>query len=829
MSSGASNRLVAAYGLYYLDNRPFILRAAELHYFRVPANLWRVGLERLRDAGCNAIASYIPWSWHEPSPGTLDFGGRTHLQRHLTSFLEAVRDAGLQFMARPGPFISAEYPGQGYPAWLPEAIPQALARQRNGRRERSRHHQVYSLLHPDYLDRVCGWYAALADTLRPYVNAPVVTWQLDDDTGLTLANSLARLDFNPDTVARYRDFLSQRYETLDDLRREWRRPDVPAFAHVLPPRTLRSHGELADWQAFLEALVGQYLETLRSIVRDLGVGLPTVVNEAGDYVSPQSPLAKAPAADFYGFDSYAKTTGAPHTADFPFAASLHSLRFQQFAADERPLSCWELGTGWSSPRARGSPAVTVQSLGAAIAHGVKGYSLSAAHDSPAYPFGALLDEAGQPTDRLEAVARLQAFIAAHEEELTASVEVHDSIAWLDYQPYTRFGPEDFLPGGLPDPHRSFTRRALDGFHALLLTCGYNPVRFDLQSVDESALAGYHAAVFPSRGYLDLESYGKLVVFTLRGGSLVTLPQPPAREPDGTPFRSTFLWPHLPARIHRLDRARLMTHVLRHWAIPYHLLLPRRTSRLLPGALHLSHLFGPILADQAAPLQGAPLEWLADDAGPAAVARGLVPRPDVAPSTTAAPNETTTHVRGDYFLAEFPGAAQPVVRYGTGYRQPKRRGGTVALQSQVLLRHRGVPVAYRAQVRDGTSTVVGSLLGGAYVTLRYYALRASERLALRRFAVGLFEDAAPRQIVPDDSLEVEAIARLSPDGGCLLFVINRLGRQAGALRFPYPHLLNLANPLRAEVLYTAFGSRAFATGGSLHLDLAPDDMLVARLR
>jgi hypothetical protein len=90
-------------------------------------------------------------------------------------------------------------------------------------------------------------------------------------------------------------------------------------------------------------------------------------------------------------------------------------------------------------------------------------------------------------------------------------------------------------------------------------------------------------------------------------------------------------------------------------------------------------------------------------------------------------------------------------------------------------------------------------------------------------------------VPDDTLEVEAVARLCPDAargsgsGCLLFVVNRLGAQRGTIHFPSPAALNLRGPSEAEVLFSAFGSRAAATAGGLALDLAPDDVLIVRLR
>ena len=45
------NRLTAREGRYYLDGRPAILRAAELQYFRVPAEQWAESIDKLRAAG----------------------------------------------------------------------------------------------------------------------------------------------------------------------------------------------------------------------------------------------------------------------------------------------------------------------------------------------------------------------------------------------------------------------------------------------------------------------------------------------------------------------------------------------------------------------------------------------------------------------------------------------------------------------------------------------------------------------------------------------------------------------------------------------------------
>jgi hypothetical protein len=182
------------------------------------------------------------------------------------------------------------------------------------------------------------------------------------------------------------------------------------------------------------------------------------------------------------------------------------------------------------------------------------------------------------------------------------------------------------------------------------------------------------------------------------------------------------------------------------------------------------------------------------------------------------------------VVTYPDAGRPFVRYGRAGAGAVPRAATEAVQAQVLLTAGGIPAGYRVQVRSGTSAVLGTFPGVDYATGSGGGggLSPGERLALRRFAVRHFEEVAPRQVAPEDGLEVEAVARLSPDGGCLLFVLNRRGAQSGWLRFPAPEALNLGDEVRAAVLYSAAGSGAAGGARGVRLDLVPGDALVLRL-
>ena len=55
------------------------------------------GCSSSKDCGCNTLATYVPWLWHELADGTVDVTGRTHEQRDLAGFLDlAPRDGAVR-------------------------------------------------------------------------------------------------------------------------------------------------------------------------------------------------------------------------------------------------------------------------------------------------------------------------------------------------------------------------------------------------------------------------------------------------------------------------------------------------------------------------------------------------------------------------------------------------------------------------------------------------------------------------------------------------------------------------------------------------------------
>ncbi|MGW2487832.1 glycoside hydrolase family 35 protein [Streptomyces sp. NPDC001606] len=97
---------------FLLDGRPVRLLSGALHYFRVHERLWRHRLAMLRAMGLNCVETYVPWNLHAPAPG--EYRDVAAVGR----FLDAVAEAGLWAVVRPGPYICAEWENGGVPVWV---------------------------------------------------------------------------------------------------------------------------------------------------------------------------------------------------------------------------------------------------------------------------------------------------------------------------------------------------------------------------------------------------------------------------------------------------------------------------------------------------------------------------------------------------------------------------------------------------------------------------------------------------------------------------------------------------------------------------------------
>ncbi|MFG2608159.1 beta-galactosidase family protein [Streptomyces sp. NPDC048514] len=245
---------------FLLDGRPVRLLSGALHYFRVHEAQWPHRLGMLRAMGLNCVETYVPWNLHEPGPG------HHRDVQAVGRFLDAVREAGLWALVRPGPYICAEWENGGLPSWLTGELG-SRARTRDERwlsHVRNWFHHLLPEIVPRQVDRGgpvlmmqveneygsygsdAGYLADLAGLLRAEgVTVPLFTSDGPEDhmlTGGSLPGVLATVNFG-----------SHARVAFETLRRH--RPEGPLmctefwcgwFDHWSGEHTVRDPGEAAE-------------------------------------------------------------------------------------------------------------------------------------------------------------------------------------------------------------------------------------------------------------------------------------------------------------------------------------------------------------------------------------------------------------------------------------------------------------------------------------------------------------------------------------------------------------------------------------------------------
>ncbi|WP_085066649.1 beta-galactosidase [Catenuloplanes japonicus] len=96
------------------DGRPFIPVMGEFHFSRYPAAEWAEELRKIRAGGITMVATYLFWNVHEEERGRFDFTG----DRDVRAFVRACGEAGLEVVARLGPWVHGESRHGGFPDWV---------------------------------------------------------------------------------------------------------------------------------------------------------------------------------------------------------------------------------------------------------------------------------------------------------------------------------------------------------------------------------------------------------------------------------------------------------------------------------------------------------------------------------------------------------------------------------------------------------------------------------------------------------------------------------------------------------------------------------------
>ncbi len=151
---------------FMLDGKPFQIISGEMHYTRIPKAHWRQRIRLAKAMGCNTIATYVFWSYHETSRGQFDFKTGN---RDLAEFINLVQEEDMWLLFRPGPYSCGEWDLGGIPPYL-LSIPDIRLRCMDKR----------------YMSAVERYIKKLAGIVKPFLitnGGPVIMVQIENEYG----------------------------------------------------------------------------------------------------------------------------------------------------------------------------------------------------------------------------------------------------------------------------------------------------------------------------------------------------------------------------------------------------------------------------------------------------------------------------------------------------------------------------------------------------------------------------------------------------------------------------------------------------------------------
>src|SRR5512133_2107750 len=151
---------------FLLDGQVFQIISGEIHPARIPAEYWRHRIQMAKAMGCNTIAAYVFWNFHESEEGVYDFSTGNH---NLAQFFKIVQEEGMWLILRPGPYACAEWELGGIPPYLLR-IPDIKLRSLDTR----------------YMAAAERYMTKLSEEIKPYLitkGGPILMLQIENEYG----------------------------------------------------------------------------------------------------------------------------------------------------------------------------------------------------------------------------------------------------------------------------------------------------------------------------------------------------------------------------------------------------------------------------------------------------------------------------------------------------------------------------------------------------------------------------------------------------------------------------------------------------------------------
>jgi beta-galactosidase len=267
--------------------------------------LWLKDLEQIRNLGFNTVRTWIEWTACEKTEGKFDF-----------SALETVCDLA----GKVGLRVIVQVYIDSAPEWVGKKFPDSKFVCSNGIAVESQAAPGFCFDHAGVRDKILKFLSEAARTVR--TKPAFYGWDLWSEPHIInwaeiyyLGNTdHIQFCYCPSSQARFREWLKQKYRTLENLNKAWYRT-FTAWEEVEPPRfgTILTYTDYVDWKEYISDKLAQDLKMKADAVRAvIPEGVVTShsatpgIFSSPDWSGTPDDRKMSDSVDFYGASIYPK-------------------------------------------------------------------------------------------------------------------------------------------------------------------------------------------------------------------------------------------------------------------------------------------------------------------------------------------------------------------------------------------------------------------------------------------------------------------------------------------------------------------------------------------
>ena len=485
---------------------------------------WRRDLEQIRRLGFNSIKCWVDWATTEPRRGEYHFEA-------LDQLLALADEAGLR--------VIVQFYTDSQPEWIGRAYADASFVTDQGARIGSQASPGFCLDHAGVRDAMTRFIAAASSRARRHPSLyGFDVWSEPHIVNWVWFNTNVEFCYCAYTQAKFREWLRQKYGSLEALNAAWYRT-FERWEDVEAPRfgTILSYTDFIDWKTFVAAKLRDDLRAKADATGARGVApigshsdAPAVLlSPLSGYGNPDDWWMTG-VVDHYGTSIYPRH--ASSAAAWPPVRLMSALDGIRSAARGRGWWIGELQAGQGATGVRvGTPvtAADVRLWGwAAMSRGAQAisyyayYPMSSGYESNGY---GLIELDGAVTDRARAAGAFAKTVTANAAIFAAAKPRAAQVGVL----YNRLS---YMVGGNTVGPGATVRNSMIGFYRAMFE---RNIAVDFVHTDDlvsGAASRYRAIFLGTPLMLPAPAVAALKTYVQRGGVLISEARPAWNDERG---------------------------------------------------------------------------------------------------------------------------------------------------------------------------------------------------------------------------------------------------------------------------------------------------------